>query len=85
MNSLKTAWESLLLLANGHDSRRAAPRARVDHAKLQQIGVLVMAKRANLLPSVREPLDALKRSGLRLRQDVYEQILIDAGEQALGG
>ena len=43
-------------------------------------GVLVMAKRSNLIPSVREPLDALRRGGFRLRQDVYEQILIDAGE-----
>jgi integrase len=37
VNSFKTAWESLLLLANGHDSRRATPGARVDRAKLQQI------------------------------------------------
>jgi integrase len=37
VNSFKTAWESLLLLANGHDTRRAAPGARVDRAKLQQI------------------------------------------------
>ena len=37
MNSFKTAWESLLLLANGHDTRRAAPGARVDRAKLRQI------------------------------------------------
>ena len=43
-------------------------------------GVLVMSKRSRLLPSVREPLDTLRRRGFRLRQDVYEQILIDAGE-----
>ena len=28
----KTAWESLLLLANGHDRKRAKPGARVDRA-----------------------------------------------------
>jgi len=44
-------------------------------------GVLVMAKRAELIPSVRDALDTLRRRGFRLRQDVYEQILIDAGEQ----
>jgi integrase/recombinase XerC len=35
--SFKTAWESLLLVANGHDTKRAKPGARVDRAKLQQI------------------------------------------------
>ena len=35
--SFKTAWESLLLLANGHDTKRAKPGARVDRAKLRQI------------------------------------------------
>src|SRR5688572_14946909 len=35
--NFKTAWESLLLIANGHDTRRARPGARVDRAKLRQI------------------------------------------------
>lgn len=30
--SCKTAWESLILLANGHDTTRAKPGARVDRA-----------------------------------------------------
>ena len=33
----KTAWESLLLVANGHDTTRSNPGARVDRAKLRQI------------------------------------------------
>ena len=37
MGSFKTAWESLLLIANGHDTKRAKPGARVDRAKLRQI------------------------------------------------
>src|SRR5688572_409375 len=37
MASFKTAWESLLLVANGHDAKRAKPGARVDRAKLRQI------------------------------------------------
>ena len=44
-------------------------------------GVLVLAKRSGLIPSVREALDALRGGGFRLRHDVYEQILIDAGER----
>ena len=30
-------WESLLLIADGHDTKRAKPGARVDRAKLRQI------------------------------------------------
>jgi len=37
VSSFKTAWESLLLLANGHDPKRAKPGARVDREKLRQI------------------------------------------------
>jgi integrase len=37
VESVKTAWESLLLRANGHDTKRAKPGARVDRAKLRQI------------------------------------------------
>jgi integrase len=37
VSSFKTAWESLLLLANGHNTKRAKPGARVDRAKLRQI------------------------------------------------
>jgi integrase len=35
--SFKTAWESLLLVANGHDSKRKKRGARVDRVKLRQI------------------------------------------------
>ena len=35
--SFKSSWESLLLLANGHDCTRVKPGARVDRAKLRQI------------------------------------------------
>lgn len=34
----QTAWESLLLVANGHDTKGPKPGARVDRAKLRQIG-----------------------------------------------
>lgn len=35
--SFKTAWESLLLIANGHDTKRSKHGARVDREKLRQI------------------------------------------------
>lgn len=37
VGSFKTAWESLLLIANGHDTKRAKSGARVDRAKFRQI------------------------------------------------
>jgi integrase len=37
VDSFKTAWESLLLIANGDDTKRAKPGARVDREKLRQI------------------------------------------------
>jgi integrase len=36
-DSFKTAWESLLLVANGHETKRARPGVRVERAKLKQI------------------------------------------------
>ncbi len=47
-------------------------------------GILVMAKRAGLIDSVRPDLDALRAHGFYLRQDVYAQVLLSAGER-LGG
>ena len=36
-DSFKTAWESLLLVAYGHETKRVGPGARVDRDKLRQI------------------------------------------------
>ena len=35
--SFKTAWETVLMLANGHDSKRTARGVRVDREKLRQV------------------------------------------------
>lgn len=43
-------------------------------------GILVMAKRAGLIDSVRPDLDALRAHGFHLRQDVYVEVLRGAGE-----
>ena len=37
LSSFKTAWESLLLVANGHATKRVKPGAPVDRAKLRPI------------------------------------------------
>jgi hypothetical protein len=37
--SFETGWESLLLVANGHDTRRAKAGTRVDRAKLREINL----------------------------------------------
>ena len=36
-DSFKTAWESLLLVANGHETKREKPGVRVDRGKLKHI------------------------------------------------
>lgn len=36
-DSFKTAWESLLLVAYGHEAKRVKPGARVDREKMRQI------------------------------------------------
>jgi predicted nucleic acid-binding protein len=45
-------------------------------------GVLLVAKRLELLPRVRPTLDSLIGEGLRLAPGLYRQILEDAGELA---
>jgi integrase-like protein len=37
ISNFKTAWESLLPVASGHDTKRAKPGARVDREKLREI------------------------------------------------
>jgi len=37
VEDFKTAWESLLLAANSHDTKRTKPGARVDRAKLLNV------------------------------------------------
>lgn len=43
-------------------------------------GVLLAAKRSGLIAAVRPLLDALRATGFRLRQDVYEEVLRSASE-----
>ena len=44
------------------------------------VGILLLAKRAALLPSVRPLLDALREKGFRVSQTVYDEALASADE-----
>lgn len=44
------------------------------------VGVLLAAKRRGLIPKVREPLDALRKGGFRMDDELYELALGKAGE-----
>jgi hypothetical protein len=44
------------------------------------VGVLLAAKRRGLIPSVREPLDVLRKGGFRMDDELYEHALGKAGE-----
>jgi predicted nucleic acid-binding protein len=74
--------QASLLILDDLPARRHA--VGLGLAILGTAGVLVMAKRSSLLPSVREPLEVLRRRGFRLRQDVYEHIQNDGGEEFHG-
>ncbi|HET7295416.1 MAG TPA: DUF3368 domain-containing protein [Vicinamibacteria bacterium] len=44
------------------------------------LGILLAAKRKGLIGSVREPMDALRRGGSRVADELYEHVLQRADE-----
>jgi hypothetical protein len=63
------------------DDRPARRLAQVLHLPvIGTIGVLLAAKRQKLLPVLRPSLDALVQHDFRIGQQLYEQVLRDAGE-----
>jgi len=46
------------------------------------LGILLVARRRNLIPTIREPIDTLRRGGFRVANDLYEDLLHRAGELA---
>ena len=46
------------------------------------LGILLAAKRRGLIPAIREPVDTLRRTGFRVSNDLYEDMLHRAGELA---
>jgi len=68
-----------LLLMDERLGREAARRLGV--RAIGVAGVLLEAKRKRLIPAIKPYLDALRNiAGFRLRDEVYAQILRDAGE-----
>jgi predicted nucleic acid-binding protein len=43
-------------------------------------GILRLAKKADLIPNVRDPLDSLRAAGFRLSEAVYKAVLYACGE-----
>jgi uncharacterized protein len=66
------------------DERRARKVAlRFDLSVVGVLGVLVEAKRKNLLPTVRPVLDdLLTHAGFRIGSDLYASVLRAAGEES---
>lgn len=63
------------------DDRPARRLAQVLHLPvIGTVGVLLAAKRQKLLPVLRPSLDALVQHDFRIGQQLYEQVLRDAGE-----
>ena len=68
-----------LILLDEKDARRAAKRLGL--MVLGTVGVLIWAKRAELIVSLREQLDTLRTQGkFRLSQSVYEKALRTVSE-----
>jgi hypothetical protein len=44
------------------------------------LGILLLAKRSGVIEAVREPVDALRRTGFHMSTRLYEYLLREAGE-----
>lgn len=79
--AIALAWETGLrpVLLDEKDARRAA--RRLELPVLGTVGVLVWARRAGLISSLREQLEALQtQARFRLGRQVYEEALRVVGE-----
>ena len=69
-----------LLLMDERMGREVAGRLGLRCVDL--VGVLLVAKRAGLIPGIREALEALRdKAGFRLSETLCSQILSEAGEE----
>jgi predicted nucleic acid-binding protein len=67
------------LILDEHAARRLAQRLHIPI--IGTLGILLAAKRRGLIPSVQGPIDTLRRGGFRVANDLYETILLKAGER----
>ena len=79
--SLALEAQARLLILDDRPARRLAQALRI--TVIGTVGVVLLAKRANLLPAIRPSLDALLQHDFRISQRLYEQALSDAGERTL--
>jgi predicted nucleic acid-binding protein len=64
------------------DDRAARRLAQALHLPIiGTLGLLLAAKRRNILPAVRPALDALLQHGFRIAPALYEQVIRDAHEE----
>jgi predicted nucleic acid-binding protein len=76
--SLALETKAHLVLLDDRPARRLAQALHVPI--IGTLGILLAAKRNNLLPSVRPSLDTLLQRDFRISQSLYEQVLLDANE-----
>jgi predicted nucleic acid-binding protein len=69
---------ALVLIDEAQGFRRAE---ELGIPALRTIGILLQAKASGLIPTVKEPLDALRTEGFRLSDDAYREALQKAGEE----
>ncbi|HEY0602678.1 MAG TPA: DUF3368 domain-containing protein [Herpetosiphonaceae bacterium] len=77
--SLALEVQPRLLILDDRPARRLAQALHVP--VIGTVGVLLLAKRAQLLSAIRPSLDALLLHDFRISQRLYEQVLIDADER----
>jgi predicted nucleic acid-binding protein len=60
------------------DARRHAKRLGLRVTGV--LGLLVAAKRMNLIPAVRPEIDSLRKSGFHVSLGLYSELLVSCGE-----
>lgn len=76
--SLAIELQARLVILDDRPARRLAQALHLP--VIGTIGILLAAKRRNLLSAVRPSLDALLHHEFRISQRLYEQVLVDANE-----
>ena len=78
--SLALESNARLIILDDRPARRLAQSLSLP--VVGTLGILVLAKRKNLIPAVKPCLEALSRFDFRIAPILYEQILKDAGENS---
>ena len=76
--SLALEVQARLLILDDRPARRLAQALHLP--PIGTVGILLAAKRQNVVPVLRPSLDALVQHDFRIGQRLYEQVLRDAGE-----